>query len=102
MERYIRFSKMLSTSEKNAARNLFNSARKDCQSNTGCNLREIMLHNADLVDDFTKIPYYALPGHESWRIPVIRDISERKTGKMVIENVTKEELASIKEFACCN
>ena len=56
MKRYIRFSKKFSTSEKNAARNLFNSARKHCQSNTGYNLRKIMHHNADLVDDFTKIP----------------------------------------------
>ena len=50
----------------------------------------IVLHNADSVDDFTKIPYYILPDHESWRFPKIREISESRTGKMVIENFTKE------------
>ena len=89
---------MLFTSEN---KNLFNSV-SNCQSNTGYNLRKIMLHNTDLVDDFTKIPYYILPDRVSWRIPIIREISETKTGKMVIENFTKEELASIKEFACCS
>ena len=50
-----------------------------------------MFHNADLVDDFTKIPYYKLPGHESWRIQIIQEISETKTGKTEIANFTKEE-----------
>ena len=102
MRRYIRFANVLLTSEKKAARNLFNCVRKDCQSITGYNLRKIMLHNADLVDDVTKIPYYIMPDHESWRVPIIREISETKSGKMVITNVTKEELESIKEFACCS
>ena len=93
---------MLATSEKKAVRNLYNNVRKDCQSNTGYNLRKIVLHNADLVDDSTKIPYYKSPDHESWRIQIIQEISETKTGKMEIANFTKEELASIKEFACCN
>ena len=102
MKRHIRFSEMLATSEKKAVQNLYNNVRKDCQSNTGYNLRKIMLHNADLVDDFTKIPYYKLPDHESWRIQIIQEISETKTGKTEIANFTKEELASIKEFFCCN
>ena len=51
MKRYIRFSKMLATSEKKAVWNLYNNVRKDCQSNTGYNLRKIKLHNDDLVDD---------------------------------------------------
>ena len=102
MRRYIRFANVLLTSEKKAAWNLFNCVRKDCQSITGYNLRKIMLHNADLVDDVTKILYYIMPDHESWRIPIIREISETKSGKMVIPNFTKEELESIKEFACCS
>ena len=81
MKRYIRCSEMLTTSEKKAVRNLYNNVRKESQSNTWYNLRKIMLHNADLVDDFTKIPYYKLPDHESWRIQIIQDISETKTGK---------------------
>ena len=60
MRRYIRFANVLLTSEKKAARNLFNCVRKDCQSITRYNLRKIMLHNADLVDDVTKIPYYIM------------------------------------------
>ena len=100
MRRYIRFANVLLTPEKKAARNLFNWVRKDCQSITGYNLRKIMLHNADLVDDVTKIPHYIMPDHESWRVPIIREISETKSGKMVIPNFTKEELESIKEFAC--
>ena len=102
MRRYIRFANVLLTSEKKAVRNLFNCARKDCQSNTGYNLRKIMPNNADLVDDVTKIPYYIMPDHESWRVLIIQEISETKSGKMVIPNFTKEELESIKEFACCS
>ena len=60
---------------------MFNCVRKDCQSITGYNLRKIRLHNADLVDDVTKIPYYIMPDHESWRVPIIREISETKSGK---------------------
>ena len=56
----------------------------------GYNLRKIMLHNADLVDDYTKIPYYKLPDHESWRIQIIQEISETKTGKTVIEIFRKK------------
>ena len=78
MKRYIRFSEMLATSKRKAVRNLYNNVRKDCQSNTGYNLRKIMLHNADLVDDFTKIPYYKLPDRESWRIQITQEISETK------------------------
>ena len=100
MKAYIRFSEMLATSNKKAVWNLYSNV-KDCQSNTGYNLRKIILHNADLVDDFTKIPYYKLPDHKSWRIQIIQEISETKTGKTEIAHFTKDELASIKEFACC-
>ena len=87
---------MLSISEKNATQNLFNSVRKDCQSNIGTTCERLC--SIMLTWWMTKISYYILPDHKSWRI---REISETKTGKMVIENFTKDELASIKEFACC-
>ena len=44
MKSYIRFSKMVSTSEKKDARDCFNSTRKDCQQGTTCEtLCSIML-----------------------------------------------------------
>ena len=57
-----------------------------------------MLHNADFVDDFSKILYIILPDHERWCILIIREISETKTGKMVIENFTKEDVTIIDMF----
>ena len=48
---------------------------------------------------YSVFPYYIMPDHESWRVPIIREISEMKFGEMVIPNFTKEELESIKEFA---
>ena len=45
-------------------------------------------------------PYYVIPHGEIWRIPLIRELLDIKSGRMTSEFAT-EEIESILELACC-
>ena len=51
----------------------------------------------------THLPSYCMiPDNEKWRIPLVREIMDAKSGIIEVANFTTEELDTINEFACCS
>ena len=107
--RFLKFTKCLAHNRKSVLRNIFEIVKRDCQSITGRNLRNIMLKtdldvysNEKLKPGFKiNAPYQPIPDSETWRIQVVKEILDVELGATTIENFSKEELDIIKEFACC-
>ena len=83
----------------NNMRNVLNEIKYDCRSVTGRNLRNLSL--ATSYSDQQVNPY-CIPNTETWRVALLNEIMEVKSGYMIIANFTNEEIDSIKEFACCS
>ena len=43
-----------------------------------------------------------IPDNEKWRIALVREIMDAKSGIIEVANFTTEELDTINEFACCS
>ena len=43
-----------------------------------------------------------IPENEKWRIALVREIMDAKSGIIEVANFTTEELDTINEFDCCN
>ena len=107
-KRFIKFIRNITKSTKSVLRNIFRLVKFDCRSVTGRNLRNVMLsskqdvyNEADLKLDLTKMIYCKIPDNELWRVSLIQDILDVKSGKMKLENFSNEELETINRLACC-
>ena len=47
-------------------------------------------------------PYCMIPDNEKWRIALVGEIMDAKSGIIEVANFTTEELDTINEFACCS
>ena len=80
-------------------RNVLNIIKDDCRSITGRNLRKLSLTTSHPDQ---QVKPYCIPNTEMWRVALLNEIMEVKSGNMVIANFTNEEIDSIKELACCS
>ena len=106
IKRFLQFTKQILNSPKKAIKNVFNLIRKDCQSVTGSNLRNIMLlvqktNVDDLVpDDASNVTYHEIPDCEAWRIGFVNEITDVKFGQASIDGFTRKELNVILKDIC--
>ena len=88
LQRFIGFTKKLSTSRKKVIRNTYNLIGNDCRSTTGSNMRNIMLESgADPLKpiaktDVAKKAFKPIPTSEEWRIELIKDLIRVRDGSM--------------------
>ena len=78
-------------------------AKQDCRSITGRNRRkiELMVNQDDNANKHLP-PYCTIPYNEKWRIALVREIMDAKSGIIEVANFTTEELDTINEFTCCS
>ena len=94
-KRFHKFCSSIESSKKFALRHIYHLIKNDCRATTGKNIRNIMLKtNAGTA------PYYVIPDGEIWRVLLIRELIDIKSGRMTSEFAT-EEIESILELACC-
>ena len=102
-QRFINFTLSIKKSKKVALSKIFEEVRNDCLSFTGSNLRQLMilmdkgciedLEPRDIFEtDFSKIPV-----QEAWRIPIVKELIDLKTGEMVLpgDGLSSSQLTEI-------
>ena len=89
-QRFIKFTSSINKSKKVALPKIFNIVKEDCCSFTGANLRQLMLLlKKDCIEaiepnDMLEIQFSAVPEEEKWRIPIVKEILDLKTGVMFL------------------
>ncbi len=106
LKRFLQFTKQILNSPKKAINNVFNLIRKDSQSVTGSNIRNIMLlvqktNVADIVlEDALDVTYHEIPDCKAWRIGFVNEITDVKFGEASIDGFIRKELNVILKNIC--
>jgi hypothetical protein len=102
-----RFFELIEKSEKEALKSVFQTVSRNIKSQTGRNLRKIMLlmnkaNISELKSSEVKecMKYKAVPENQVWRIPIVKELIEVKAGNVVIEGFTNEEILEMLEHVC--
>ena len=104
---YLNFIQKVKQSSKQVMKQLYNVAKSDVRTTNGCNMRNILLlTDLSSIDDLKpstvgKIKYKEIMGDDKWRIPLIKEVMDMKSGNTSPpEGWTLEEMAEILDFAC--
>ena len=103
MQRFVGFTRKLSSSKKNVLRHAFDLFKTDCRSTTGINLRTIMLEcNMATIDALSQtairgLEFRPTPKDDEWRIHIIRELLEIRESREDI-GWSSEELSNALEF----
>ena len=104
MQRFVGFTRKLSSSRKAILRNAFEVFKTDCRSTTGFNLRTIMLEcNMSTIDSLSQtaikgLEFRPTPKEDEWRIHIIRDLLEIREGLKTEIGWSSEDLSHTLEF----
>lgn len=100
-KRFVKFVDNIASSKKLVLRNMLSIVKYDCRSNTGHNLRKMMLLvNKTSVDDLTKDDfknqiYNEVPHGDEWKVGLAKEIIEVVNGNMDIETFNDAEINEI-------
>ena len=104
---YLNFIQKVRQSPNQVMKQLYNVAKSDVRTTTGCNLRNILLlTDLSSIDDLKpsivrNIKYNEIMEVDKWRIPLIKEVMDMKSGNTSPpDGWTLEEMAVILEFAC--
>ena len=107
IKNFLRFCELILKSKKEALKSVFQTVSRNVHSQTGKNLRKIMLlmnkasisdlKSSDVKETFQ---YKAVPDDQAWRIPILKELIEVKAGNTVIEGFTNEEILEMLEHVC--
>ena len=103
---FLAFTKKLATSPKHVVRNVFAVMQNDCRSNTGSNIRNIMLNcTEDKHRPFSnvgieKIELYPCPADATWKIPLIKELIEMRDGGRTSAEWTMENIKDTIDYLC--
>ena len=107
IKNFLRFCELIMRSGKEALKSVFQTVSRNVQSQTGRNLRKIMLlMNKSTVSELDSsevkenFKYKAVPDDQVWRIPIVKELIEVKAGNAVIEGFTNEEILAMLEHVC--
>ena len=101
IKRFLNFTDQIKKSKKIALKNVFHLIKKDTQSVTGKNLREILLltDKNDISElgplDSQNIKYKVVPPGEEWRIDFLKELINVRTGDLQVNGFTEAEINSI-------
>ena len=103
MKRFVSMTDSLRRSKKPILRALLSETQYDARSNTGKNLREIMIQTSrsDIseiqVSDIESIQYFELAEDEEWRVEMLRHLLEERE-KSPLDDEDLEWL----NYLCCD
>ena len=100
-KRFLGFLNKIRSSKKEVLRCVLRKIERDCRSTTGRNIRSLKLQNEETTQKLFETPYVTVPEDELWRLEVISELIEVKTGKMNISTMSKDEINDIIETLCC-
>ena len=100
-KRLIRFIQKIDSCTKGTVKTFLGAVKHDCRSTTGANLRKIMLmvnkHNVDeiQVDDIDQMQYNVIPDGDIWRIGIVKELIDVKSGILVLPDYAHAEITSM-------
>ena len=106
IKRYIGFIEKIRNSQKTALKMLMMEAMKDVRSVTGSNMRNIMLLlgkssiESVKLEDLESLTYFRLGNEDRWKIPMIKEIVDIKSGEMEVPGFELEELNDLLHHLC--
>ena len=107
IKNFLRFCELIVSSKKEALKSVFTTMSRNVQSQTGRNLRKIMLlMNKSSISELKSsevketLKYKAVPDDQVWRIPIVKELIEVKAGNAVIEGFTNEEILEMLQHVC--
>ena len=106
IKRFISFIKQLENCPKKLVGNLLTLIKRDVNSTTGSNLKQILnLTTKTSIDELVAsdadiLVYHPIPEHEKWRVPIMKDIISARMNHHQIEGFSFKELDDIVEFVC--
>ena len=106
MKRFLAFLNQIENSKKSIPKKILRYVKNDARSNTGANLRRIMLLvNKVKVCDVTKkdideVKYAEVPPEDEWKVGMVREIIDIKYSRLDVENFNEEELNEILDYLC--
>ena len=102
-KRFINFIVKIRESNKGVIRRILQEIENDCRSTTGRNIRKLRLESnaMQLSDiDIEKVPYREVPEGDQWKIDMVNEIIEMKSGRMEVTNFALGEINDICKFLC--
>ena len=102
-KRFIVMTESIKKSKKPILRTLFSEIQYDVKSNTGKNLRMLMIHadksdiNQLQISDIDSLPYFDLAEDEEWRLEMLKHLLEERE-----EAPLSEEDQEWLEYLCCD
>ena len=104
-KRLIRFVQKIESSKKGALRTLLYAVKQDCRSTTGENLRKMLMINTHNVDEIQvhhldQMRYKTFLDEDLWRIGIVKELLDVKSGVTVIPDFAHEEITSMIDWIC--
>ena len=96
--RYLKFVTSLETSSKEILRKLVRQVKRDCRTNTGRNLRRLMILSdvcdVDNIETNTirKRPYTRIPLHDEWKVHIAKELINTSSRELVIQQFNRNEI----------
>ena len=106
IKRFLSFLKQIRKSKKILPNQLLNVIQLDTRSVTGNNIRKILLLTKktkvdEITDeDIATIEYAAITEENTWRVNLIKEITDKKFNQLEIDGFSQEECEEILQFAC--
>ena len=106
LKRFMSFLNQIEKSAKIVPKQLLAFIKRDTNSTTGSNLRNLlMLTNKNDIDELTtmdieNIKYNEIEEDDKWKIAMIREITDIKFKQLELENFSIEELNEILDHIC--
>ena len=103
-QRFIKFVRKISESNKAVLRAMFHTIKLDCRSTTGSNLRKLLLDrnktsvNQLREENFKSDVYVNIPAGDEWKIVLAKELMEVKNKRLDLHNFTNQEQKELLEF----
>ena len=104
--RFVKFVSSLASSAKTSVRYLADVVQQDLRTQVGRTLRRIStecgVELAALTPQAVKrsLRYFAVPDNQQWRISLLLELLDARNKKLIIENLTTEQIDKIIEEVC--
>jgi hypothetical protein len=96
--RFTSFLSKIRSSHKEILRHVLRKIEHDCRSTTGRNIRKLQLTESDKSDS----PYVPVPEADKWKLTFAEELLKIKTGALIVEGVTQEEIHELTKIVCCS
>ena len=102
-KRFINFIGKITSSKKEVLRQVLREIENDCRSTMGRNIRKLLfendVHQINLID-VNQRPYIDVPNGDEWKIKMVEEMVEMKSGQLQVDDFSWKEVDEICRHIC--